>query len=466
MSSISPSPLAAKDADGEQDTDWRPLVACCLATFLLLAFTTVLTVSADSIASRLGAGFSVAQWIIDVYPLALAALVMGMGTVGDRLGHRWLFLIGLVVFGIASALCATASSGGVLVAARAIQGVGGAAIFGTAVPLLTEHYRGPTRGMAFAVWGAVAGIGSTVGTIAGGAAMQFVTWRWLFAAALPIVVLALLIGVPSLSRDRHVRVRIDGVGVVLITAMMAATTFAVINAGEFGWAATGTTGAAAVSFIAVVLFVTAQRRSTHPLLPPDLFATPAFVGVLIAGFAYYFAAFAALPVLSRWLQSAAGMPPLRAALVLTIQLAAFVVVSLVFGARLHHAPRTWVLGGGTVITGLACLPGAALLWRPDWTGLIAVLVLTGIGSAIVSPVLPAVAATAAPPGRAGAAAATANAARQLGLTIGIALCGTISRSVDAGSGEPTTGAVVAALLISGAVAMCGGTISVLLLRHA
>ncbi|MDV7195442.1 hypothetical protein R4419_35095, partial [Mycolicibacterium fortuitum] len=96
MSSISPSPLAAKDADGEQDADWRPLVACCLATFLLLAFTTVLTVSADSIASRLGAGFSVAQWIIDVYPLALAALVMGMGTVGDRLGHRWLFLIGLV----------------------------------------------------------------------------------------------------------------------------------------------------------------------------------------------------------------------------------------------------------------------------------------------------------------------------------------------------------------------------------
>lgn len=130
---------------------------------------------------------------------------------------------------------------------------------------------------------------------------------------------------------------------------------------------------------------------------------------------------------------------------------------------MHHAPRSWVIGGGTVLTGAACLPGAALLLRPDWTSLIAMLIVTGIGAAIVSPVLPAVAATSVPPAQAGVAAAAANAARQLGLTIGIALCGTISQTADAGSG-PATGAVAAALLASGAVGLCGGTVSVLLLR--
>ncbi|MFV8175338.1 MFS transporter [Mycolicibacterium peregrinum] len=463
MPSTSPNSLPVHDAAGDRDIDWRPLVTCALATFLLLAFTTVVTVSAESIAGRLGAGFAVAQWIIDAYTLALAALVVAKGTLGDRLGHRRLFLSGLILFGVASAACATATSGGLLVAARAVQGVGGAAIFGTVVPLLTQHYHARARGIAFAVWGAVAGIGSTVGTIAGGAATQFITWRWLFLAALPICAAAVATGRRSLSRDHRATVRLDVPGLALITTMMTGATYAVINAGESGWASPGTIGAAAVSLAASGMFVRVQRRATNPLLSPDLFATRGFLAVLIAGFAYYFAAFAALPVLSRWLQSSAGMSPLRAALVLTVQLAAFVLVSLAFSARLHHAPRSWVLGGGTVLIGLACLTGAALLLRPSWTSLIAMLIVTGIGAAIVSPVLPAVAATSVPPARAGVAAAAANAARQLGLTIGIALCGTISQSAQAGSG-PTTGVVVTALITSGAVGLCGGALSALLLR--
>lgn len=463
MPSSSPDSALVHDAAPEQDTDWRPLMACCLATFLLLAFTTVVTVSAGNIADSLGAGFATAQWIIDGYTLALAALVMAMGTLGDRWGHRRLFLIGLIVFGVASAGCAAASSGGVLVAGRAVQGIGGAAIFGTVVPLLTQHYRGRTRGIAFALWGAVAGIGSTMGTIAGGAVTQFITWRWLFLAALPICVITVIIGIRSLAREHPVHARLDVAGIALITTMMTGTTYAVINAGESGWTAPGTVGAAAVSLAAVWVFVLAQRRATNPLLPPDLFATRGFIAVLIAGFAYYFAAFAALPVLSQWLQSSSGMQPLQAALVLTVQLAAFILVSLTVSARLQRAPRSWVLGGGTLLTGLACLPGAALLLRPDWTSLIAMLIGTGIGAAIVSPVLPAVAATSVPPARAGVAAAAANAARQLGLTIGIALCGTIGQAAHVGDGVSTC-AVVAALLTCGVVALCGGAISTVLLR--
>lgn len=244
---------------------------------------------------------------------------------------------------------------------------------------------------------------------------------------------------------------------------MSGITYAVINAGESGWTSFGTIGAAAVSVVAVCAFITVQRRVVHPLLPPDLFGTRGFVAVLTVGFTYYFAAFAALPVLSQWLQTSRGMQPLHAALVLTGQLAAFIVVSLAFSARLHHAPRSWVLGGGTILTGLACLPGAALLLHPDWTVLMTVLIVSGVGAAVVSPVLPAVAATSVPPSGAGVAAAAANASRQLGLTIGVALCGTLSRAAS-GSGTPTTPAVVATVLTCGAVGLCGGAIGTVLLR--
>lgn len=450
---------AAHRSTTDRRTDWRPLVTCCLATFLLLAYTTVVTVSAPVIAQSVDSGFAVSQWIIDVYTLALAALVLAMGSLGDRVGHRQLFLIGLAGFGTASVACAVATTGGVLIAARGAQGIGGAAIFATVVPLLTLRYDGRARGVAFAVWGAVAGAGSTVGTVAGGAVTEFVSWRWLFVAAVPICAVAVTIGAISLPRERPAHTRVDVAGTVLLIAAMTGVTFAVINGGEHGWTSAGTIGGIAVAAAAVLVLIPAQRRAAQPALPGALFATRGFTAVLLVGFAYYFAAFAALPVLSRWLQGSQHMGPLQAASILSIQLAAFIVVSLGLGARSHDSSRAWVLGGGTVLTGLACLSGAALLHWPYWTTLIVALILSGIGAGVVSPVLPAVAATSVPAERAGTAAAAANSARQLGLTIGIAVCGALSQTT-----RPTQG-LVAALIVSGLVALFGGGTAAALLRR-
>ncbi|MEZ0053309.1 MFS family permease [Mycobacterium sp. MAA66] len=446
-----------------QSTDWRPLLVCCTATFLLLVYTTVVTVSVSTIAAELGAGFTVSQWIVDVYTLVLAALVLAMGTLGDRLGHRRLFLIALAAFGAASAACAVSASGGLLVGARAAQGIGGAAIFATAVPLLTQCYVGRTRGIAFAVWGAVAGAGSTVGTLAGGAVTEFVSWRWLFIAATPVCAVAMVLGGIALPRESHRGGRVDLAGTALITGAMTGVTFAMINAGENGWTSLGTVASAVAGLGAAGAFALVQGHAAHPVLPAGLFATRGFAGALVVAFTYYFGAFAALPVLSRWLQGTAGMKPLQAALILTIQLIAFIAISLTCSARLHDAPRSWVLGGGTVLTGLACLSAVALIARPDWTTLIVALVGTGIGAGIVSPVLPAVATTSVPPARSGTAAAAANAARQLGLTIGVALCGALAQTSDPAAGI-STGALTAALIACGIVALGGGAISIGLLR--
>ncbi|WP_204354902.1 MFS transporter, partial [Mycolicibacterium setense] len=260
-------------------TDWRPLATCCLGTFLLLAYTTVVTVSAPVIAESVGSGFAVSQWIIDVYTLALAALVLAMGSLGDRIGHRQLFLIGLAGLGTASVACAAATTGGMLIAARGAQGIGGAAVFATVVPLLTQCYDGRARGIAFAVWGAVAGAGSTVGTVAGGAVTEFVTWRWLFVAAVPICAVAVTIGAISLPRERPARTRVDVAGTALLTTAMTGTTFAVINGGEHGWTTAGTLGGIAVAAASVLFLIPAPRRAAPPGLPPPLFATHRLLAV-------------------------------------------------------------------------------------------------------------------------------------------------------------------------------------------
>jgi MFS family permease len=440
--------------------DWRPLVACCLATFLLLAYTTIVTVSAEVIVADLGAGFAAMQWIIDVYTLGLAALVLAMGTLGDRIGHRRLLLGGLAAFAVAALLCAAAPTGALLIAGRALQGIGGAALFAAVVPLLTHRYTGRARATAFAVWGAVAGAGSSVGTVAGGAVTEFVSWRWMFVAAVPICAVAWAVGATSLPRERPQAVPFDIAGVALITTAMSGLTFAVINAGEHGATSTATVLALGVALVACAAFVPAQRRSPAPVLPADLFATRGFIAVAVVAFAYYFGAFAALPVLSRWLHSTLGLTPLQTALVLTAQLVTFTIVTLGFSARLHDASRAWVLGGGTVLTGLGSLAGVVLLGWPHWTALIAVLAVTGLGAGLVSPVLPAVAATSVPPARAGTGGSAANAARQLGLTIGVAVCGTVAHH----AAGPAAGAA-AALIACGVVATLGGAAAALLLRN-
>ena len=458
------APQHAHHPAGSRIADWGPLVACCLATFLLLAYTTIVTVSVSQIVDDLGATFTVGQWIISAYTLGLAALVVALGTMGDRIGHRQLFLLGLGVFGAASMACGAAPSGGLLVTARAVQGLGGAALFATAVPLLTQCYRARRRAVAFAVWGALAGAGSTVGTVAGGAVTQYLSWRWLFIGALPLCVLAIVVGAVTLPRARTCGALVDWCGTALITIAMTGLVFGVINAGEAGWSSAKTLWGVAISVASVAMFLPVQRRVSHPVLPADLFATRSFSAVLITGFTYYFAAFAALPTLSHWLQTTHGMRPLHAALVLTIQLLAFIATALMLSPLLHDASRSWVLGGGTALVGLACLSGTALLLRPQWSTLIAVLVLTGIGAGVVSPVLPAFAAMSAPAERAGTAAAAANAARQLGLTLGIAACGALAEMAQPGP-ESSTHGVVTVLLMCSVVALLGGALGGRLLHQ-
>ena len=209
---------------------WWPLVAVCAGTFMLLVDVTIVTVALPDMARELHTTFQDLQWVIDLYALVLAALVLTVGSVADRLGRRRVYLIGLVVFALSSLACGLAPNVGVLIAARGVQGLGAAAMFATTMALISSSYSGRERGVAFGVWGAVNGAAAAAGPIVGGLLATHFGWRWIFLVNLPVSVVA--VGMTLLvmreSRDPHPS-RVDVPGMVSFTVAAAALTYALIR---------------------------------------------------------------------------------------------------------------------------------------------------------------------------------------------------------------------------------------------
>ncbi|ANH94525.1 multidrug transporter [Streptomyces sp. SAT1] len=461
------TPSRAAPAETGSGPGWLPLAACCLGTFLLLLYTSIVTVALPGIGAGLGADHGAQQWVIDVYTLALAGLLLGAGAIGDALGSRRVCLAGLAGFTLATLACGLATSPGLLIAARAGQGVAGAAMLATIVPLIGLTYARPgQRATAFAVWGAVAGAASAVGTVCGGVLTEYAGWRWLFLGSLPLCAGALALAARSLPHatvppppdpapdrapdrvpdparepghapgpDRAARglfrTGVDWPGIVLVSVAVTGLAYAVIAGGESGWGAPNSLAGWLAALGAGGGFVLAERRCPRPILPPALVTAPRFAAVLLAAFGYYFAAFGALPALATWMQTGLGLASSAVSLVLVVQLVVFVAVSGLVSRHLHALHPAWTLGAGTILVGVGALIATAVAGRPDWPVLLPFLVLSGVGAGVVSPVLPAVAIATAPPHHAGAAGGAANAVRQLGLTLGVAVCGTLTRTSTA-----------------------------------
>ncbi|MFB7913782.1 MFS transporter [Streptomyces sp. NPDC056061] len=442
-----------------------PLVVSCLATFLLLAYATIVTVAIPAVADGLHTDFAALQWVVDLYTLALAALLVVAGAVGDVLGRRRVFVAGFVLFTLSSLACGLAPDVGALIAFRGAQGVGGAAMFATTLPLIRASYSGREQHRAFAVWGAVAGLAAAVGNVSGGLLAEALGWRSIFLLAVPPGVLGVVLAVRFLPRDpeRDGR-RVDLVGAALLATGLTALVVAALLFGEHGAGPEPLT-AVLVACAGGVAFVVCERRVPDPLVDLALFRHPRFLAVVAVAFGYYFAAFGPLTVLSSWFQDAAGLDAVGTALLLSVQPAVFFVVSALRGAALQRAPLWLPLAVGTALCAVGCLSFLLLGLSYGPVALVPSLVLTGVGAGMVSPVLPSAAMRDADPARAGVASAVANTARQVGLALGVAVCG----GLFVGLSEPGRAAYTRALgevgAVAGAVALATAALAVLLLKR-
>ncbi|EPH44472.1 putative Multidrug resistance protein stp [Streptomyces aurantiacus JA 4570] len=396
---------------------------------MLLLDVTIVVVALPDMARALDASLSDLQWVIDGYALALAALLLGVGAAADVLGRRRTQVAGTVLFALASLGCGLAPNAELLVASRAVQGLGAAAMFATTLPLLGAAYQGKQRSVALGVWGAVSGAAAALGPIVGGLLTEGPGWRWIFFINLPVSVAAVWLTLRVLPEAKgHAGRRVDWAGTAAFAVFAGALTYGVVRASSVGWASAATGVTFAVAVLALVAFVVVERRVTHPLLDLKLLRKPAFTGVLIAGIGYNAAAFAVIPYFSIWLQTVLGMSPIRGSLVLLPLAATSFVVAAVGGRLLHGAPARYVIGVGLLLIGTGCLAMAVLDAGSSWQALVPGLTLSGVGAGLVAPALAGAALAAVPPSSAGMAGGAVNTFRQLGYALGVAVFGTVLTS--------------------------------------
>ncbi|MFF5533306.1 MFS transporter [Streptomyces cinerochromogenes] len=408
---------------------WGTLTAVCLGTFMLLLDVTIVVVALPDMAGALHASLGDLQWVVDGYALALAALLLGVGAAADILGRRRVHVTGVVLFAAASLLCGLASGPELLVAARALQGVGGAAMFATTLPLLASVYQGRQRSAALGVWGAVSGGAAAVGPVLGGLITEGPGWRWIFFVNLPVSVVAVWLTLRAVPESRGPRgLSVDWAGTAAFAVFAGGATYAVVRAGEDGWTASATLGAFAAAALALAVFVLVERRVAHPLLDLSLLRRPAFVGTMLGSFAFNGVAFGGIAYLSLWMQTLLGLSPVRAGLTLLPMTAVSMVVAVLVGRLAHGVPAWLTVGGGLLLIATGTLGQAVLDAGADWTALVPGFVLVGVGTGFVAPTVAGAALAAVPAERSGMAGGAVNTVRQLGYALGVAVFGTVLTS--------------------------------------
>ncbi|MER5865126.1 MFS transporter [Kitasatospora sp. NPDC002040] len=406
---------------------WWTLVAVLVATFMLLLDITVVNVALPAIRADLGASFTDLQWVFDAYALTLAALVLTAGSLADRLGRRRMFSIGLAIFTLASLFCALAPNPTVLNLARALQGVGGAAMFAVSLALIAQEFTaGRERGAAMGAYGATIGIAVAVGPLVGGALTDGLGWESIFYLNLPIGVAALIVTQLKLreSRDPNAT-RVDWGGVATFSCSLFLLVLALVRGNAEGWGSALIIWLFVGAAVLLAAFVLIELRVAQPMLPLGLFRRHAFTGVQLAAFAVSGSLFALFLYLTLYLQNFLGLSPFQAGLrYLPITVLSFFVAPIA-GLMLSRVPARLMLGAGLAAVGVGLLLMSGVDADSEWTTLLAGFLVGGAGVGLVNPVIADVAVSVVPKQQSGMAAGINDTFRQVGIAVGIAVWGAI-----------------------------------------
>lgn len=429
------------------------LTAAYLGLFVGLIDANAVNLALPAVRTDLGGGIAGAQWTIDAYNVTFAALLLTSGSLGDRFGRRRLLRIGVAVFVVASLGCAAAPALPVLLAARAVQGVGAAAMLPQGLAIAAAAFPDPVeRGRATAAWAMAAAMSTAIGPMLGGLLTDTVGWRYIFWLNIPVGVLALLMARRYLpeSRDDNAS-HIDLRGQILAVAGLATLTVVLVEGRSTpaGWSALLTVSAVG----AIAAFLASQHRAAAPMLPLDLFRSRRLNAALTATFSMTFATYGLLLVNSFAFEQQRGASTMFTALCfLPLPLAYLSVIPIANAVAIRVGPRLPMAAGLVLIAAGLFLYAAAgphaALWLLEMS-----LLLAGAGLALNTGPAVGLAMSAAPVQRTGLASGVVNLARLVGITVGVAVLGSAMAAIGGGAG------VRAALVIGGAASTLGAVVA-------
>lgn len=441
------------------------IVVASVAAFMTSLDNLVVGVALPEIRLALGGSMESLEWTVNAYTLSFAVTMIAMAALGDRFGRRRIFAAGIVVFTLASAAAALSQSVEALVAARAIQGFGAAAILPLSLTIISGVVPPERRSAAIGIWGGVSGLGVALGPFVGGAVVEGIAWEWIFWLNVPVGLILLPLVLRRVPESRGPDSALDLPGVVLAGAGLFALTFGVVRAPALGWTSATVLGTIIGGTLILAAFLAWERRAAAPMMPLRFFRHRAFALTNLLSVAMFFGTFGAIFLLSQYFQTAQGYGPFEAGARTLPWTAMPMIVAPIAGAVLY--PR---FGGRVVMTIGMLLQAAAMAWiavtmavDTDYLTYVPAFMMAGTGMAMVispsaSMILESVRAR-----EAGQASGAASTLREVGGVLGVAVMATVFQSYGSyASPQAYTDGVAAALPVAVGVLLAGALAAALL----
>lgn len=412
---------------------WVTLGVLCLALLVVGIDGTIVNVALPSLVRELGATSTQLQWIVDAYTIVFASFLLIAGSTGDRLGRKKCFLVGLAIFGIGSAACASARTAGELVAFRAVQGLGAAFIMPATLSILTNAFRDPVeRRRAIALWAGVSGLGVAIGPLAGGYLLVHFWWGSIFWVNVPLVVAAIVAAAVLVPESRDpASPRLDLVGTALSTVGLIGLLFGIIEGPNQGWTHPLVIGAFVAAVVLLTAFVFWERAIDHPLLDLSFFADARFSAASIAVTLVFFSMFGSVFFASQYLQFVLDYSALKSGAAL-LPVAATLMISAPLSAKLvGHIGTKVVVSVGLALVALGLYLFSFATATSGYGPIAGMLVVIGVGMGLaMAPATDSIMGS-LPPEKAGIGSAVNDTTREIGGALGVAVLGSITTALYA-----------------------------------
>jgi EmrB/QacA subfamily drug resistance transporter len=411
----------------EENRRWWTLGALCFALFMIMLDNTVVNVALPAIKADLGISQSELEWTVAAYALTFASLLLTGGKLGDLLGRRRIFMVGLTVFTLSSLFCGLSGSGAELIAARAVQGVGAALMMPSTLSIISATFAVRERGTAIGIWAGVSALALAIGPLLGGIITEHISWNWIFYVNVPIGVLAVLaaIFVVPESRDTSREQRLDLPGLLTSAIGLFALVFALIEAHRYGWTSALILSLFAISAVALAAFVLLELHQRIPMLDLTLFRSGTFTGANLVAILVTLAMFGIFVFFPIYMQTIRGWSPVQAGAALLPWTILIVIFAPIAGKLSDRVGSRWLMAAGMTTVAGCCLLLSTIGLHSTFWNLLPAFILGGLGMSFVMTPMSAAAMGAAPVDKAGVASGVLNTFRQVGVALGIAITGAI-----------------------------------------
>jgi EmrB/QacA subfamily drug resistance transporter len=456
-----------------ENKKWWTLGAVSVGLFMIMLDNTVVNVALPSIGRDLHVSISSLEWVVTAYALTFAALLITGGKLGDLMGRRRIFIIGIAIFTLSSLACGLAPTAGFLIGARAVQGVGAALMNPASLSIITATFPPRERGQAIGIWAGVSAMALAIGPLVGGLIVENINWNWIFFINVPVGVLGIIVSqlVIKESRDTSHEQSIDLPGLITSSAGLFALTYALIEGNKHGWTSPEIVGLFIGAVALLVAFVVLEHRQRLPMLDLSLFRIGSFAGSNLVAMLVSLGMFGVFFFVSLYIQNILGWSPTQAGAAFLPMTLLIIIVAPAAGKMSDRVGSRWLMGVGMTLVSISLLLYQRVgLSSTFWT-LLPSMLLGGIGMAMTMSPMTAAAMASVPVDKAGVGSGVLNSFRQLGGSLGIALMGAILASYvttpqihSLEAAQQFVNGLHAALLVAAVITFLAAVVAVVLVR--